>query len=926
MNAAACEHPKNLAVHSIDAKKLGNEREHIGGGHLTAGGRIVEGNCQRHGAGSHIGERVHRHIVLRRNVGAAVDDRPGGVKDKVACHEHAALGSRIPHDGGLAGGVAGAVHDTGGQNLHRAVRMNPGVVGDLGDGVKLHHGKGDGEGGDAALGVGHQIIRGVGADEDARRGLLAAVDAAAGDQRRLLSDGHPGVPGGHGQCDGNKCVENLVLRIDGNIHIGAGMDVTARGEIAVDGDIGIAEFQGNGVKVFAGEIADHVRAGDESLVENELCVQVDNLVCDNILLFCNNNVDIPACLVEPQLDFQIGVGVQIVFHYFGFQGSQGLVLAIGGEDDVLCADGTEYINLLAEDQKVQSLGVQTIDAQVAADGLAQVIGENDVGKEDAVCGCDDAQFVQVKVDNFIGDFLGFQIAFLLLGHELPDLLGGLDQIVREGLIEQRVGEGFDVLEQYLKALYKIQMQCIVSQVTQNGDLCQGIDGDFRSVNGNTLVFFNILIELAGQVQAVVAGLVIDRDVGAAPCSEGGGGVYRDQVVTHAALEGNAAGGKGLAVHLVGDKVDCRFQEVLGEGEVASAADGQSVLAVAAVHGDIGRAHVHREAELTDRNAFRVGLEEGHDHVAGVDELDAAHVLARAQLHVHAHCGGCALRAGDTLRENISQTIQEGLNVFGCGFGAEERGNPAEGIELLLCYIHSRRYVGSSSYFQGDHVVAVAAVHLDVDGIAIGAARDVGDAEVDGVILPCAVVLHAARVFDADQIPGGQVQAREDRVESFDVDVDAALQLYIAFGLGVDFRDRSLRILHDGVMGNHAKGQLAALGGILLQVQNLLDQIGKQTAAALIVQIQSAQILAVLHHDGSNVTLAGRIVFDLAPSTFSNRVTRTFAGSVRSAAPIELTTGTPASAALRISSALQSTLSIASTTRSKTSSRQSTSAG
>ena len=460
------------------------------------------------------------------------------------------------------------------------------------------------------------------------------------------------MPGGDRQRNGNKYAEKLVLRVDGNIHIGAGMDAAARGEIAVDGNVGVAELQRDRVKVFAGEIADHVRAGNKCFVENDLCAQVDNLIRDDVLIFRYFNVDIPISLVESNLN--IVLGIQIVFHDGGFQVSHRLVLAVGGEDDILCADGAEYINLLADYQKVQSSGVQTVDAQIAADGCAQVIGENEVGEEDAVFGCLDIQIVQIEVDDFIGD--GFGLAFFFLDHSVLRLqcyhivCEGLERINRvlvfqrdRALIEQRVGERLDVLEQYLKAFGKIQMQCIVSQVTQKDDLCQGIDGDFRScgVNGNAFVFVKVVVELAGQMQAVVAGLVIDRDVGAAPCSKGSGGVCCNQVVSLTAVKGYAADGKGLAVQLAGDEVHRGLQEVLCEAEVTAAADAESVLAVAAVHDDIGRAHVHRETELTEGIAFRIGLEKRHDHIAGVDELDAAHILACAQLHIHIHSGRIA---------------------------------------------------------------------------------------------------------------------------------------------------------------------------------------------------------------------------------------------------------------------------------------------
>ena len=373
------EYPQSLAESPIDAKHLGNEGKPVDGGQLLTCRQIVEGNCQGHGAGSHIGERIHHNIVHSEHPGIVIDECLGGAEHEIACHEHTGGGSHVPHIGELAGGVAGAVHNAGGENLHRSGRINCGVVGDLRDGVKLHHGKGDGERDDAAHGVGHQIVDGAGSDEDAALSPLAAVaGAVAGDQVRLLAHGHLGVPGGNCHGDGNEGAEKLILRVDGNIHIGAGMDAAARGQIAVNGHIGIAELQSNGIEILADEIAENIFTGNESLVENELRVQVDGLLRVNLLLLRDHNVDIFFCFVEPKLDLGGVLGIQIVFHNLCFKSDQRLVLAVGGEDHILRADGTEHINLLADDQKVQSFGVQPVDTQLAADGSAQVIGEYDV--------------------------------------------------------------------------------------------------------------------------------------------------------------------------------------------------------------------------------------------------------------------------------------------------------------------------------------------------------------------------------------------------------------------------------------------------------------------------------------------------------------------------------------------------------------------
>ena len=234
------------------------------------------------------------------------------------------------------------------------------------------------------------------------------------------------------------------------------------------------------------------------------------------------------------------------------------------------------------------------------------------------------------------------------------------------------------------------MQRVVGQIPQYGDLRHGFHGDFRSVGADTdaLVFVNVVVEFSGQVQPVEAGLVLDRNTCSAPGGKGSGGIHRDNVVTLTAVQEDAGGGKGLAVQLAGNKVNRGLQEVLREGEVTAAADAQSVLAVAAVHGDVGRAHIHSKAELVKSIAFRIGIaEKGHDHIAGVNELDAAHVLAVAKAHIHAHSGEAALRAANTLYEEVLQGVNIRKNIMEADVGIDEGRQLTEGVDLRLRYLH-----------------------------------------------------------------------------------------------------------------------------------------------------------------------------------------------------------------------------------------------
>ena len=136
----------------------------------------------------------------------------------------------------------------------------------------------------------------------------------------------------------------------------------------------------------------------------------------------------------------------------------------------------------------------------------------------------------------------------------------------------------------------------------------------------------------------------------------------------------------------------------------------------------------------------------------------------------------------------------------------------------------------------------------------GASRNIGYAEVDGVVLLCAVVCHTVGVFDVDRIPGGEVQSGEQDVESInfvDIDVDAALQLYIALGLRVDGNDVPLVVLHNGIMSNNAYGQLAIGGIVTINAQKPLDQRGQNIACGVFTHIQAAKVQSILHHDGGN---------------------------------------------------------------------------
>ena len=153
----------------------------------------------------------------------------------------------------------------------------------------------------------------------------------------------------------------------------------------------------------------------------------------------------------------------------------------------------------------------------------------------------------------------------------------------------------------------------------------------------------------------------------------------------------------------------------------------------------------------------------------------------------------------------------------------------------------------------------------------GIARYVGYAEVDRVILLCTVVLHAVRIMDADGIAGGQIQARKQDVEPFDVDVDAALQLYIAFGLRMDIHDPSLLILHNGILRHDANGQVATQGGGVFHVQKLLDQSGQNIIRTLFTQIQAVKIQSVLNHNGGNAFFSSRLLVFVQVAQIGQRV-------------------------------------------------------
>ena len=406
------------------------------------------------------------------------------------------------------------------------------------------------------------------------------------------------------------------------------------------------------------------------------------------------------------------------------------------------------------------------------------------------------------------------------------------------------------------------MERVVGQITQNDDLGHSFNGNFFSVgaDGNALVFINVVIELAGQMQAVVAGLIGDFNVGAAPCSKGSGGIHRDQVVALSAAENDAAGRKGLAAELAGDEVYRRLHEVLGEAEVAAAGNAESVLAVAAVHHHIGPAHVHGKAEGIQGIAVRVGIaEKRNDHIAGVNEPDAAHVLAVAKLHIHAHSGELVQLVPDSVYQRLLQRIDIRKDIIEAGIGVNEGRHLTQKLHVILVKVHGRVHIGLSSHFHVDRVVARAAVQDNMVLVRAGAALDVGDAEVYGIVLRGAVVFHAARVIDADGITGGEVQARQQQVDPVDVDVYAALQLYVALGIGVDLNDLSLLVLHNGVMGHNADGHIAAVEGVAFQLKKIGDQLGNDVVFALPVQAHAVQVQAVLHHDGGSALRAGLLV-------------------------------------------------------------------
>ena len=121
-----------------------------------------------------------------------------------------------------------------------------------------------------------------------------------------------------------------------------------------------------------------------------------------------------------------------------------------------------------------------------------------------------------------------------------------------------------------------------------------------------------------------------------------------------------------------------------------------------------------------------------------------------------------------------------------------------------------------------------------------------------VILLGAVVFHTARIVDLHQIAGRHIQTGKHGIQALNIDVDTAFNLDVAFGFGIDFRDLTVVIFHDGVVCNDSDRQIAAaLSLIALQIQNLRNQFSKNRIASIILigQFDAALICTVCHDDG-----------------------------------------------------------------------------
>ena len=755
-----------LVLHGLDAQEALHKGDNLHDGQLLGYGLVLFRNSNGYVVDLHAGIGVHADIARTGDhAGIAVYNRA----DREACIGHgngdAVLGSHVEHVRGLAQRHGRGDCVANGMHADIAARINHGVVGHLHGGIHVDHVQRDGQRNDAAVGVGDHAHVAAGLKIHACGDTRRLVGEVAGAQLRVAVHRHISVAGSHGHGDGNHQTQQGGGRrsINREGYVGTGMDVTAGKHLAADGHVRLAELQGHGVDaLFLHVVAELAVKGDEGLAQLQRGGQIHGLGGNQLRIGLNGDAHGLGSLVQTEFDLQTAIGIQIILDQIRVELHQRFVRRLRRHHNVAAHHRTGDPHVVRARHNIEVGSDDAFQRQVFQTRILNAVAQHKIGHEQTGVGNNQTGVCSMEIHNAVH---------------------GLHHIVGEGLrhnalgavhfnrllVQKLVGEGVHVHRIDLEAFHEVQIETAVKVVdAQYGNLRHGLDGNLHIVgthafSRNALVFIDVLIQLAGDMQAIVAFAAVHRHLGFTVGRKGSRGIHGQGIVAFAAadFDGGIAGRYTLLLHDSVHSSNHSALQGLAVGEGSTAVHRSAVIAGTGGYMHVGAADVNRNANLHERTLFSRFRTGDHLDIRAVGQGYVHRIVACAGIDRHFHGSGSISRrqAGfNAFIEGGSHGVQRAGHVLA------EVGQFGQALGHLLIHVqvhYNRRGLG---YVQINLVVAVAGDHGHRAG-------DVGYVHLHIVVLLGAVVFHGISVVDVNQIAGRHIQTRQHHVQALDIKVD-----------------------------------------------------------------------------------------------------------------------------------------------------------
>ena len=735
--------------------------------------------------------------------------------NEAARDEDARPGLKRKNHGRLARGKGGRSDKAVRNQIDVVLRLHARVALNLHRGVNHGQRQGDGELRHAARRVRSQPCVGE----------RIQLNAGSGRNPGILRHRDQSAAAGCRHSDRHNHLQRAVGRVDADIQLAADAHRAERVDLAQHVHRSLAELQHEGVEF------DDPRIRDEALVQREACQHIQRAIGHDVRILRNLNLTLAFRLIEAEIRRHVVFLIQIVRDDAELAVHDHVIRADGMQQDILADHIAGHLDVSAGDDQVEIRRLNLLDLDSA---FLVLRGRDDVRQEQAVLGHDqeiaDIQ-AQRAVRVLVLDNLRAIIDDLVIGKGLRLHRRHSAFQKNRALVQQRIGKGVHAAGCNGELLFEAHRQHVVQDGAQEGDLRQRVDRDLHiradGARRDALVLIGILVQLAGDVQAVKAVIALHIEIHAADEGKGRRGIDGHHVV--AASTQNIQRGRPEVLIEGRDMIDQGLNDVLTIGERAAAGDLNPVVSVIALNGRVDSADIHVES-IGDR-AIRIEL--AHQQIRAVNELDLHRIVTQTQVDVQNQRRSAQLIVDlrFRIRQNIGHQILKLLGHAGHVLDAVKGAlHAVVDAELDL---DGRLLLGRDR----DPVVALAGIDMHRLG-------HIAHVHFNHVVLRRAIIGDTVRILDVDHAAGGKIQTRQHDIQALEIDVDVALNARGSIAIR-----RGISVLIKGVLSNDVDLDVA-LRIALIESQNLIDQDALQAGAALFsFQINAALIGALRNHDG-----------------------------------------------------------------------------